>query len=75
MIQEEHNLLMENNIILKQILIYLRNKDSPNNDLKDFTMNVINNLISNNIDKLKIMLKSYYTLVYIYNNIYICKQF
>lgn len=75
MIQEEHNLLMENNIILKQILIYLRNKDSPNNDLKDFTMNVINNLISNNIDELKIMLKSYYTLVYIYNNTYICKQF
>ena len=75
MIQEEYNLLMETNIILKQILMYLRNKDSPNNDLKDFTMNVINNLISNNIDELKIMLKSYLTLGNNYFNTYICKQF
>lgn len=53
MTNEEHNLLIENNIMLKQILMYLRNKDSPNYDIKDFTMNVIANLISNNDNNFK----------------------
>lgn len=48
MTQEEHQLLVENNIMLKQILAYIRSRDNPNNDIKDFTMNVIANLISNN---------------------------
>lgn len=50
---EEHNILIENNIMLKQILAYITSKDSPNNDFKEFAMNVVANLISNNTDGLK----------------------
>lgn len=39
--------------MLKQILAYIKRRDGPNIDLKDFTMNVIANLISNNTDELK----------------------
>lgn len=50
---EEHKLLIENNIMLKQILAYIASRDSPNIDFKEFAMNVISNLISNNTDGLK----------------------
>lgn len=53
MTQEEHNMLIENNIMLKQILAYIRQRDGPNNDFKDFVMNVIANVISNQQDGLK----------------------
>ena len=39
--------------MLKQILDYITTRDSPNNNFKDFTINVIANLISNNTDGLK----------------------
>ena len=39
--------------MLKQILTYIASKDSPNNNFKDFAINVIANLISNNTDLLK----------------------
>lgn len=45
---EEHNILIENNIMLKQILAYIRQRDNPNNDLKEFIINVAANVISNN---------------------------
>lgn len=48
MTQEEHNILIENNIMLRQILDYIRSRDNPKDDIKDFVMNVIANLISNN---------------------------
>ena len=48
MTQEEHNILIENNIMLKQILAYIKARDNPDNDIKDFVMNVVANLISNN---------------------------
>lgn len=50
---EEHKLLIENNIMLKQILVYIASRDSPNNDFKEFAMNVVTNLISNNTDGFK----------------------
>ena len=50
---EEHNILIENNIMLKQILAYIASKDGPNIDFKEFAMNVIANFISNNTDGLK----------------------
>lgn len=50
---EEHKLLIENNIILKQILAYITSRDSPNTDFKEFAMNIVANLISNNTDGLK----------------------
>lgn len=50
---EEHKLLIENNIILKQILAYIISRDSPNNNFKYFAINVIANLIANNIDGFK----------------------
>ena len=50
---EEHELLIENNIMLKQILAYIISRDSPNNDFKEFSMTVVSNLISNNTDGLK----------------------
>lgn len=53
MTPEEHKLLIENNIMLKQILAYIASRDGPNIDFKKFTMNIIANLISNNIDGLK----------------------
>lgn len=61
--------------MLKQILAYTASRDNPNIDFKEFAMNVIANLISNNTDILKIMLKSYLTLGNNDFNIYICKQF
>ena len=39
--------------MLKQILVYIASRDSPNNDFKEFAMNVVYNLISNNTDGLK----------------------
>lgn len=48
MTQEEHNILIENNILLKQILAHLKQRDSPNNDIKEFVMNIVANMISNN---------------------------
>lgn len=53
MTPEEHKLLVENNIMLKQILAYIASRDSPNNDFKEFAMNVVSNFISNNTDGLK----------------------
>ena len=50
---EEHKLLIENNIMLKQILAYIALRDSPNTDFKEFAMNVVANLISNNTDGFK----------------------
>ena len=53
MTPKEHKLLIENNIMLKQILAYIASRDSPSNDFKEFAMNAIANLISNNTDGLK----------------------
>lgn len=53
MTPEEHKLLVENNIMLKQILAYIASRDSPSNDFKEFAMNVVANLISNNTDGFK----------------------
>ena len=50
MTEEEHNILVENNIMLKQILAYIYSKESSNKDFQDFTMNVIANIISNNLN-------------------------
>lgn len=50
---EEHNLVIENNIMLKQILAYIASRDGSNIDFKEFTMNVVANLISNNTNGLK----------------------
>lgn len=47
MTQEEHNLLIENNIMLKQILAYIKSRDSPAQDIKEFIINVIANGITN----------------------------
>lgn len=48
MTQEEHNLLVENNIMLKQIIAYIRTRADPN-DANNFAMNVIANIVSNHI--------------------------
>ena len=53
MTPEEHKLLIENNIMLKQILAYIASRDSPNIYFKEFAMNIVANLISNNTDGLK----------------------
>ena len=53
MTPEEHKLLVENNIMLKQILAYIASRDSHNINFKEFAMNVVSNLISNNTDGLK----------------------
>ena len=53
MTQEEHNILIENNIMLKQILAYIKQRESPNMDFKDFAMNVIANVISNQSTEFK----------------------
>lgn len=53
MIPQEHNILIENNIMLKRILAYIKNKDTPNNYIKEFIMNVITNVLSNNTYNIK----------------------
>ena len=53
MTPEEHKLLVENNIMLKQIIVYIASRDGPNIDFKEFVMNIIANLISNNTNRLK----------------------
>ena len=53
MTKEEHNILIENNITLKQILAYIASRDSPNIDFKEFTINIVANFISNNTYGLK----------------------
>lgn len=53
MIPKAHKLLVENNIMLKQILAYIASRDSPNTDFKEFAMNIVANLISNNTDEFK----------------------
>ena len=50
---EEHKFLIENNIMLKQILAYIASRDGSNINFKEFAMNVVSNLISNNTDGLK----------------------
>ena len=50
---EEHKLLVKNNIMLKQILAYITSRDCPNNNFKEFAINIIANFISNNTDILK----------------------
>ena len=50
---EEYKLLIENNIMLKQLLAYITSRNSSNIDFKEFAMNVVSNLISNNTDGLK----------------------
>ena len=39
--------------MLKEILAYGASRDGPNIDFKEFAMNVVANLISNNTDGLK----------------------
>ena len=39
--------------MLKQILVYIASRDGPNINFKEFTMNVVANLITNNTDGLK----------------------
>ena len=51
--KKKYNILIENNIILKQILAYIMSRDGPNIDFKEFAMNIVANLISNNTDGLK----------------------
>lgn len=53
MTPKEYKLLVENNIMLK-ILAYIKSRDSPNIDFKEFTMNAVANLVSSglNINKL-----------------------
>lgn len=53
MTPKEHKFLIENNITLKQILAYIASRDGPNIDFKEFAMNIVANLISNNTDELK----------------------
>lgn len=53
MTPEELKLLVENNIMLKQILAYIASRDGPNIDFKEFAMNIIANLISNNTNGFK----------------------
>ena len=53
MTQEKHNILIENNIMLKEILAYIRQRNGPNINFKEFAMNIVANIISNNIDGLK----------------------
>ena len=50
---EEHKLLVENNIMLKQILAYIASRDGSNIDFKEFAMNIVANFISNNTDEFK----------------------
>ena len=50
MTNEEHDILVDNNIMLKQILAYIYSKEDPDKDFQDFTMNVIANIISNNLN-------------------------
>lgn len=50
---EEYKLLVENNIMLKQILAYIASRDGPNIDFKEFAINIVANPISNNTDGLK----------------------
>lgn len=50
MTKEEHDILVENNIMLKQILVYIYSKEGPDKDFQDFTINVVANLISNNLN-------------------------
>lgn len=45
MTEEEHKLLVENNIMLKQIISYI-SSNTNNNDFKEFVMNVIANSIT-----------------------------
>ena len=49
MTEEEHNLLVENNQMLRCICYYLYSKQyhSSSNDIKDFMMNVIANVVAN----------------------------
>ena len=42
---EEHKLLIENNIILKQILAYITSRDGPNIYFKEFAMTIIANVM------------------------------
>ena len=50
---KEHKLLIENNIMLKQILAYIASRDSPNTNFKEFATNIVANIISNDIDGFK----------------------
>ena len=49
MTEEEHNLLIENNQMLRYICSYLyyQQYHSSSNDIKDFMMNVIANIVAN----------------------------
>lgn len=49
MTEEEHNLLIENNQMLRYICFYLYSQQyhSSSNDMKDFMMNVIANVVAN----------------------------
>ena len=39
--------------MLKQILAYIASRDSPNTNFKEFVINIVANIISNNIDRFK----------------------
>lgn len=45
MTSEKYKLLVENNIMLKQILAYIASRDSPNIYFKDFAITIIANVI------------------------------
>ena len=49
MTEEEHNLLVENNQMLRYICSYLYSQQyySSSNNIKDFMMNVIANIVAN----------------------------
>ena len=49
MAEEEHNLLVENNQMLRYICSYFYSQQyhSSSNDMKDFIMNVIANIVAN----------------------------
>lgn len=47
MTKEEHDMLVENNYLLRQILLYLI---SQRDDGKDFLMNIVANIIANKIN-------------------------
>lgn len=52
MTQEEHNLLLENNQMLKQLLYYIYQKNTQPINFGEFAMNVLANMISNQSSKM-----------------------
>lgn len=59
MTEEEYRLLVENNQMLKFICNYIYSQyyNSSSNDIKDFMMNVIANVVANGGKSVNILLK------------------